>query len=98
MRSAAATADRAQQTGADVSPVTERERVKAAEERLDRRTERFIDDMYLQPVFSPLMLLLTIIGLGGFLITWGYFVAKPVVDAHRGATGTETGSDAGDLG
>jgi hypothetical protein len=79
--------------------MTARERKAQAEALLDRRAERFCNDMYAVPApFSPVVLLLAIIGLGGFIATWGYFVAKPVVDAHMGKSGDgEDGEDGGEL-
>ncbi len=78
--------------------MTQRERQRAAEERIERRAERFVDDMYALPApFSPSVLALTVVGLGGFLLTWGYLVAKPVVDAHKGAAGGASGDGAEEL-
>ena len=55
--------------------------------------------MYTMPVFNPLVMLLTIIGVAGFLITWGYFVATPVYLAHVGKSseGSGKGKDGSEL-
>ena len=81
-----------QQELSDISPPTPAESKSFSQEVEDARIERFVDDMYTQPVFSPLVMLLTVIGFGGFILTWGYFVATPVYLAHVGKSSEESGS------
>jgi hypothetical protein len=60
----------------------------------EARIDRFVEDMYSMPVFNPLVILLTSIGVAGFLITWGYFVATPVYLAHVGKSSEDSGKGA----
>jgi hypothetical protein len=76
---------------ADISPPTPAEARVYSEQILEARIDRFREDMYAMPVFSPVMMLLTIVGFAGFLLTWGYFVATPVYLAHVGKSSEESG-------
>ena len=85
-------------TAGDISPLTARERDAAAKLLATRRVDRFIDDMYHMPVFSPSVLFLTMIGLGGFVLTWGYNVGRPVYLAHLGQSGESSDKESDELG
>ncbi len=96
--SAAAAAAAPSSPLADISPQTAFEAARASEALVERRVERFVSDMYRVRTLSPLVVVLSAIGVGGFAVTWLYNVATPVWLAHAGRSVGGDDSDGNDLG